>query len=142
MRQTIKISGVFHCKIYKNGKLIKEYTDKNLVVNGGKDKLARSLNTGIIGTANTISLGTNSTAPLVTDTAITAPFSKSIFLASYITNGVELDWEILTSEGNGATYREFGLLLSDGTLFARKVGLTIAKNSTISITGKWTITIT
>lgn len=140
--ETIKISGVFHCKIFKNGELIEEYTDNNVVVNNAKIKIANSLISTSIPGVSKIGLGTSNTAPSVTDSSLTGLFTKTIVSATNITNGAEFNWQILTSEANGFTYQEFGLMFSDGSLFARKTGITIAKNSTISITGKWTITIT
>ncbi len=44
-----------------------------------------------------------------------------------------------TGEANGKTIQEFGLLCSDGTLFARKTRGGIVKADDISIAGTWTI---
>ena len=141
MQDFIKITGVFHCKVFQNGVLIQEYTDKNLVVNAGKKKIADSLISGTIQKLTKIGLGTSNATPDVANTLLTDEFIKDATTIVSITNGVELNWDVLTSEANGFTYREFGLMFEDKVLLARKVGLTIAKNNTISITGKWTITI-
>jgi len=42
-------------------------------------------------------------------------------------------------EANGKSIREFGLLCSDGTLFARRTRGVIEKADDIEITGTWTI---
>ena len=43
------------------------------------------------------------------------------------------------AEANGKKIREFGLLCSDGTLFARKTRGVIEKADDIEIVGTWTI---
>lgn len=145
MDEQIKITGEFHAKIFENGKLVKEYTDKNLVVTAGKVLLAAILegSTGAALPLGRIGFGTDGTAPALTDTTLTGSFIKGNTGNSHPEAGaVRFDWELLTSENNGVTIREFGLMWDNDALFARKVGLTITKTNVVSAVGYWTIKFT
>ena len=143
MQDAIKITGEFHLKVFENGNLINEFTDKNLVVKGGKDVIAAMLVNGTPSfLIDKISYGSNSTAPANSDVApLTNNFDKLLDSSSVLSSVCTFNFSLLTSENNGATIEEFGLLLNGGVLFARKTGLTINKNNTISIAGTWTVTI-
>lgn len=146
LNDTIKITGVFECKVFENGKLIQEYRDENLVVNQGKSKICDILlgsgGSGILPLSR-IGFGSNATAPAVGDIALTAPvFNKNIVSSSKPTaTSMQFDWFLGNADHNGNTINEFGLLGADDSLFARKTGLTVVKNVTITLTGIWTITI-
>lgn len=134
--------GVFHLKVMDEcGTILEQYTDDNLIVNGGRNAIAT-----LIGSANAekdvtdIAFGTNGSSPLVTDTAITGAFTKAVNAVSYPSTGrVQFNWSLELTEGNGMTIREYGLLCDDGTLFARKTRTEIVKNNTIRLEGTWTI---
>lgn len=143
MHDAIKITGEFHLKVFENGILINEFIDKNLVVKTGKDKIADMLVNGPAGfLVKKISFGSNGTAPANTDTSPLANnFDKLLDSSSVLGSVCTFNFSLLTSENNGATIEEFGLLLDAGALFARKTGITVIKNNTISMTGVWTVTI-
>jgi len=123
------------------GNIIEQYIDANLVVNGGRTAVMRLLGAATSGKQLTkLSVGTNGTAPTGADTAITGAFTKSLGTVSYPTiSSVKFDWTIGASEANGIAIKEFGLLCTDNTLFARKVREVINKNSDIILNGNWTI---
>lgn len=124
-----------------SGQVIETYVDANLVVNGGRTAVMQLLGAG--GTTKylkKLSVGTNGTAPVGTDTAITGAFTKNLGTVTYPTiSSVRFDWQLGATEGNGIAIREFGLLCNDNTLFARKVREVINKNSDIILNGNWTI---
>jgi len=123
------------------GNIIEKYIDNNLVVNGGRTAVMNLLGAATSGKQLTkLSVGTSGTAPTGSDTAITGAFTKSLGAVSYPTiSSVKFDWTIGASEANGIAIKEFGLLCTDNTLFARKVREVINKNSDIILNGNWTI---
>lgn len=139
-----EIKGRFELKILDlEGNLIEHYVDENLVVNGGRNAVMVLLGSAASGKQLTkLSVGTNGTQPVGTDTAITGAFTKSLGAVSYPTiSSVRFDWTLGAGEANGIAIREFGLICTDNTLFARKVREVINKNSDIILNGNWTISL-
>lgn len=126
----------------KDGTVIREIHEKNLIVNLGRTALAEQL--GAERTNRFISqirFGTNGTPPATTDTSISNAFSKSIGTPSYPSAGiVDFPFSLGLSEGNGLEIREIGLFMANGNLFSRRVLSLISKTSDFSITGTWRIT--
>lgn len=136
------LRGRFELNVFDlEGNLLENYVDENLVVNGGRQAVMLLLGSAASGKQLTkLSIGTNGTAPVGTDNAITNPFTKALGAVSYPTiSSVRFDWTLGAGEGNGIAIREFGLLCTDNTLFARKVREVINKNSDIILNGNWTI---
>lgn len=123
------------------GKILEQYVDKNLVVNGGRTAVMRLLGAGDTNKQLTkLAVGTNGTQPVGADTAITGAFVKALGAVTYPTiASVKFDWTLGALEANGINIVEFGILCTDNTLFARKVRALIAKNSDIILNGSWTI---
>lgn len=138
------LKGVFYLEVIctKTGKILEKYTDNNLIVNGGRTAIVTLLGAG--GTTKQLtklSVGTNGTAPVGTDTAITGAFTKSLGTVTYPTiSSVKFDFQLAAGEANGIGIREFGIICNDNTLFARKTRELINKNSDIILNGSWTIT--
>lgn len=134
--------GVLRLDFYDtDGNVVDCWEDRNLIVQGGRDAVASLIGAGTAGkVVNRISVGTNGSGTLLTDTAITSPFEKNLSGTTYPTGSVQFSFSIETSEANGMTIREFGLLCTDDTLFARIVRAPIVKDNTIRIEGTWTIT--
>lgn len=139
----VPLKGRFELQIIdaKTGRVIENYVDKNLVVNGGRTAVMVLLGSSASAKQLTkLSVGTNGTAPVGTDTTITGAFTKNVGATSYPTaNSVRFDWQLGAGDANGINIAEFGLLCTDNTLFARKVRAVIAKNSDIILNGNWTI---
>jgi hypothetical protein len=136
------IKGIFSMAVKKNGVVIEEYTDRNLIVNGARTHAAHLFAGDTSGRSiQKIAFGTNGAEPEDTDTEITNPFAKNVDGFVYPDIGqVRVDWSLSISEDNGQAIMEFGLLAADGTLLARKVRQNpIHKESDISIEGHWTI---
>lgn len=136
----IRVTGIFRCKVFENGKLVREIEDKNLVVTLGLEHLATALTGSNPPGVTQIGVGEGSAAPAAGDTALSADnFHTAIDNAARVGSSTVFTWSIDTSEANGIDITEFGLCFGDNTLFARKTGVTISKNNTISLSGTWTI---
>ncbi len=138
----MKIKGEIHLKVFQHGKIVDEYRVKNLVVDGGKDAIARLVsNDDPMKYINKIGFGEGNSTPVSSDVSLTNQFLKSFGSVSYpAVNQLQVNWTCTTLECNGMTIREFGLFCSDGTLFARRLALSpIVKNNTISLSGTWTL---
>jgi hypothetical protein len=143
VKESVSMHGEFRLWVYRSGILIEEYADKNLIVNGARTVMAHLVaGDGSGKPINRISFGTNGAAPSPSNTTITSPFTKAITNFSYPASGqVQINWNLLVGEANGKGIMEFGLLCSDGTLFARKNrAKAIEKDSDISLEGQWIIT--
>ena len=138
---TIGLKGIFEIKIYQKGRLIEEYRDENMIMNVAKEALAKLIGGDGSGkTITKIGFGTNGNGPSPDDTSLTNAYIKNITSKSYPQiNQVRFNFTLATSEANGKSIREFGLICSDNTLFARKTRGVIEKSDDISLEGSWTI---
>lgn len=142
IQEAAGLQGIFRLKVFKKGKLIETYEDHNLIVSGAKEALAHLLaGQGTGKNLTSIGFGTNGAVPLPEDTALKNAFVKDVTKITFPSAGhVEFSWDLLTSEANGKEIIEFGLLLSDGTLFSRKTRIKpISKDSDIALEGQWEI---
>jgi len=142
VEKILNLKGSFVLNVFDlKGNLLEHYEDRNLVVNGGRTAVMLLLGAGNTAKQLTkLSVGTNGTAPVGSDTAITGAFTKSLGTVTYPTiSSVKFDWTLTALEANGINIAEFGLLCTDNTLFARKTRAVIAKNSDIILNGSWTI---
>lgn len=138
-----KPSGELSFDVFHRGDLIEHFCEKNLIVDTSKTIHAHLLGGSVTGKSVTkIGFGTNGTAPVGGNAALTGVFSKNIALASYpLSNNVKFDFTLDSAENNGMSIMEFGLLTTDGSLYARKVrGSALVKTIDISIVGSWIIT--
>lgn len=147
----IQLRGVFkmRCIEHGTGKVLHEFEDNNLVVNTGRTNLVKLMGGDPAGVVvDTIAVGTSNTPASVSDTSLTGAFTKALNTGvgqanSYTTNTVTFEYQIDTTEANGMTIWEFGLMTGTGILIARKVlSASIAKTSSFAITGTWTLTVT
>jgi len=136
-------SGLFHLDIFRGGKLIEVFEEKNLIVDLSKQTHARLLGGDVTNrSVSKIGFGTNGTAPAAGNTVITGIFSKNVDSVTYpLTNQVTFAFSLAAGENNGMAIMEFGLLTTGNVLYARKTrALALNKDSDISLTGSWTIT--
>jgi hypothetical protein len=139
-----QMQGVLHYKIFKNGVLVEEVEEHNLIVTVGRTQMAHLLAGDLTGKQlSKISFGTSGTSPALPDTSIANPYSKNLSGSSYPAAGqVKFNWTLTTAEANGKAILEFGLICTDLTLFSRRIresGKPINKESDISLEGDWTI---
>ena len=139
--ETLALRGSLQIDIRRNGALIESWRDENMIMPGARDALARLIAGDGAGKIVTrFGVGTSADGPAPEDTALTEPFIKAVAGSSYPAPGrVQFEWRLETSEANGLTIREFGLLTADGSLFARKTRAPIEKADDISLDGAWTI---
>lgn len=134
-------TGRLICRTYRDGELIDTLDDANLVVNESKT-IQSSLLGGAAGYAITqMGWGTNGTAPQLTDTALTAPYYNAFTSVTYpASNQVQYNFALGVNEANGVSLSEFGLVTTNGNLFARKVRLApLLKAADITLSGSWII---
>lgn len=125
----------------KTNKLLDTFQDKNLVVNLGKENIAKLL--GGAGFAITkIAVGEGSNLPTVNDTALTNAFTKNIDSVAYPAfDKVRFAFSFDSTEANGLTITELAMVNNNNQIFSRKTRAAIVKTSAILITGFWTFTI-
>lgn len=135
------MAGILELRIYRHGQLIDHFRDKNLIVNGARDMLARLVAGDGSGEAVTrIGFGSGSSPASPDDASLTGAYVRSLTGHSYPQAGqVRFEFALATSEANGIGIREFGLITASGELFSRKVRGLIEKNDDISFEGSWTI---
>jgi hypothetical protein len=136
------LSGRLYYTVYRNGIPIESFADSNLIVNTARLQMARLVSGDVDGRSiDRVAVGINGNVALVSDTEITDPFIKEVDGFEYpAIDRVKIDWKILQNEANGMAIREFGLLTTDGMLFARRIrDKPLNKESDISIEGEWII---
>jgi hypothetical protein len=143
MKDTIQLRGAVCIDVYENGVLIERIEDNNLVVDLGRENVAKLVG-GIAGGAavTQIAVGDNGVPAVVADNAITNQFAKPVVSVTQpAPNKVMFNYDIDNTEANGLTIREFGLLNANGVLVARKVpSAEIVKTNAIRLVGSWTLT--
>lgn len=145
----VNIKGELHLRVVDHeGNVLQQFAFNNLVVNNGKLNVAKLLGGDAAGKKiDTVGVGTSATAAAVTDTTLTGSFTRAVngntaySAITYPANGqVQFAFTIQTSEANGMTINEFGLLNTNGDLCARKVlSTSISKTSAFAIEGEWII---
>lgn len=124
----------------KQGELVSEFHDHNMIVAVAKDAVCRLIGGDVTGKSITkIAFGTNGTAEASTDIAITGGTEKAVSSVSYGTGYVEFECTLGFTEGNGLAIAERGLVTANGTLFARKAHPVINKTSSDQIVFYWRI---
>ncbi len=139
--ETLALRGSLLIDVRRSGVLIGRRRDDNMIMLGARDALARLLaGEGAGKTIARIGLGVSGEGPAPSDFALTEPYIKTIAGHDYPAAGrVRFDWRLEEEEANGKIIREFGLIASDGSLFARKTRAPIEKTDDISLDGSWTI---
>ncbi len=145
----IQPKGKVTIEIVKDGKVVDRIEKKNLVVNGARTVICQLL-AGANQAANTvtkIAIGTDNTAPALTDTALVAEVAR-VPIINYTFpdfNIVEFEAYVDQNTANGSTIQEIGLFTEgdvnnpQGTLVARTVVSPITKDSTFAFYIRWQI---
>jgi hypothetical protein len=142
---SVQLRGHFKLWVRCRGVLVPHLCmdESNLIVNGAKTVLSHLLGGDVTNrSVTTIGYGTSGTAPAVTNTALTAPFTKALDATSYpTTDTVQFAFSLGAGENNPMAISEFGLLTAGAALFSRKVrSVPLNKDSDISFAGTWAIT--
>ena len=132
--------GNVHLCIKRNGEVIHEEDDHNLIVTAGRAKLARLMGGGYAGHIARVGVGEGGSAVSESDTRLTNGVLVGIESVSYEGTSVRFNFCIGTGQANGLSIREFGLFFADGTMFSHRIRQSvIGKESDIEITGYWEI---
>lgn len=133
--------GDFRLEVRKNGVLVEVFEEKNLIVNGAKNQLAKLVGgAGANRQITQIGFGIGASAASPGNTALTSAYTKPVTSVEYPATGqVRFNWSLSTAEANGKAITEFGLICADGTLFSRKARAPIQKESDLSLSGAWII---
>ena len=136
-----RLRGSFEIRVFKAGRELEHYRDENMIMAQARNALARLIGGDGAGkTVTKIGVGTNGTGPTPDDKGLTGAYTKNVSGCTYPATGeARFSFTIGAGEANGKSIREFGLLCSDGVLFARKTRGVIEKADDIEITGTWTI---
>lgn len=138
--ENIGLNGVLTITAFLKGKEVWKKSEHNLIVTSGY----LALLSGLAGTANKyiskVQIGTNSAAPALTDATITNPVDLAI-TKNPSSSKLTITFSIGEMVGNNTTFSEFGLICSDGTLFARKTWPPFLKIQDLTIDGTWEINI-
>ena len=116
---------------------------KNLVVNNLRTQIAMLIANRAVLTDRAITrlqIGTNGTAPAVTDAAITGPVEAALTYDYPNTAAVRFTGTITTAQGNGTTFQEAGLVFTGAGLACRVAFDAMIKSATFQWTFQWTLT--
>ena len=142
MNDSLKIKGSVRCQLFdKNGTLIYDQTDRNLVVTSGKTYLAAWL----VSTSFMpyVGLGTGTTAPTSGETGLQSPFG--IRVAGSLTSASNVWQNVVTflpGVDTNAAITEAGLFsaLTGGTMFAHKTFGAVSKGASDTFVLTWQVT--
>lgn len=143
MNENIILKGTFTMQcIARDGNILETLIEPNLVVTLGKTNLCKLMGGNVAGTKiSQIAVGEGTAVPDVADAGpLTNQFKKAFSGTTYPdANSVLFSWTLTTSDANGLSITEFGLLNDNDVLCARKTRAAIVKTSAFSIVGSWKI---
>ena len=124
--------------VYKNGVAIEHVEEHNLVVNGGRTRLAELISGKSNQYITHIGFGTGQTLAVLTDDTL-ENLARIPITQSYVQGQrVTFEWFLDKDTCNGMDIREFGLFTSDGVMVTkRQRGRVIGKASDVTIDGKY-----
>lgn len=127
--------------VYKNGKAIEHVEDHNLVVNGGRTRLAELISGKSNAFVTQIGFGEGVDNPDPEDTALENQYLIDITDAEVQGQSAIFHWYLDENSANGMDIREFGLFARDGVMVTHQQrGKVIGKWSDITIEGKYILT--
>ena len=134
------IHGEVHLTVRKGGKVVEEWQESNMIVDSGRNKLAKIMGCLYGGGLTKVGVGSSANEPSVTDTGLTDAQYVPIVSAEDEGSMLKLTFSLGANDANGLNIRELGLFFEDGTMFNRKVRSgTIPKQPDIEIDGWWNL---
>jgi hypothetical protein len=142
--EDIKVSGRLQIRVFdENGTLKDERDLNNLVVTAGKGFIASRM----VGTASPVmshmAIGSNSTAPVVGDTALGGELGRASLTSGTATGAVATYIATFNAGIGSGAVTEAGILNSGtgGTMLCRTVFPVVNKGASDTMTVTWTVTI-
>jgi hypothetical protein len=160
MTDLINVQGILSVTaIDRQGNIVDHFIDGNMIMSVAKETLAHLIGGDVTGKSVTkIALGNSDTTPspdntsiggiittnlssgLNTANSISVAYLKTLSGHTYPSAGrIAFNWALDYGEANGLEIREYGLICSDLSMFARKTRGVITKGSDLSVSGVWTI---
>lgn len=139
---TKPLRGVFSMRVIsRDGTVISEYRDDNMIVNLARTAMAKLISEGAANKVITkFGVGTGAEVATPADTNLTNLYTNSITGHEFPDAGVvKFLWRLGYDEANHMDICEFGLFCEDGSLFSRKVRESIYKAEDIAFEGEWSI---
>ena len=127
--------------VFKNGVPVEYVEDHNLVVNGGRTRLAQLIAGKDTRFITKIGFGTSFNQPALDDT--TLDNLRTINITSSAVEGTQaiFNWYLDENTCNGMNITEFGLFTSDDVMVTHQQrGRSIGKEVDITIEGKYILT--
>ncbi len=136
-----RVSGVLEMDIYRKGILVEHVVEHNLVVDGGRQRLAQLIAGKSATPVTKIGFGTAGSVPKLSDDALTEPFLKNIDSATVAGADAVFKWTLTETEPpDGMNIREFGLFADDNIMITRLVrARVIGKDVDMVIDGTYTL---
>jgi hypothetical protein len=136
-------SGWLDVRVWRDGVLIEHTWDANIVVSNARLAHAQLVGGAVIGNSITqIGFGSSSAAPALGNTGLSVDaYIKSVDQITYpFPNQVAFDISLAEVEANGIVLAEYGLLLGNGGLYARRVrSAPLNKDASVRIAATWTV---
>ena len=142
------------------GNVLYSFNDANMIMTATKETLAHLIGGDVAGKSVThVVLGNDDTTPSPDNFSIGGINTESLASGQNLATGgvlcaylktvtghtypvagrITFNWVLDYGEANGLAIKEYGLVCSDLTLFARKTRGTVTKDSGMHIAGAWTI---
>jgi hypothetical protein len=135
-------TGRLSYQVFRDGEVIEEVDDHNLIVIGSQVTHARLLGGDVANRSVTqIGFGTNGTGEQFANGSLTGAYVNNLAAPTYpASNQVSFGFSLGTTEANGIAILEFGLLTAGGILYSRRTrSVALAKQSDITLSGTWII---
>jgi len=140
---SIRLKGILKIEHYRNGKKIDERIVENLIVNVGKAQVSGLIGGVVTGVFSYIAVGTGTTAPASTDTALGTEVARASSTNTRVTTNVTNDTLQLQATFNFTSsyaITEAGIFNAStgGTMLARQTfgAINVANGDSIVITWK------
>jgi hypothetical protein len=147
MSENIKLVGEIEIILKdKNGNVKETKKIKNLVVNAGKAQVAGLINGSVTGTFTYIAIGTGTTSPAASDTALGNEVTRASATVGRTTTNVTNDtatWSATFSFSSSYAITEAGIFNAStgGTLLARQTFSAVNVVSGDQLTINWKLTV-
>ena len=140
MLELTNIKGSLELKIFHKAKPMERICGNNLIVDLGKELLAKLLGGFSAEKIAFVGVGTNGTKAAGDNVSLTGQILIPVIQANVSGSSIVFRFNIDETMANGIKIREFGLFGNKGTMFARRIReKALDKDHAMRIEGIWTI---